>query len=164
MTRRLLMVLSVFILVEFAVFYWRHHDMVRLSLSRETVIGDPGFSREAASVLDKRSHQPSRARRIADVAEARGEQSLQIQALERIVSEFPQDPVAASDWRRRFAKRAGSKKPSGSTLRSSVSKRRRADPPPAFSAPAPAPPVRRAEAPAMTPPRFFRSRVRLVLD
>ena len=27
MTRRLLMVLSVFILVEFAVFYWRHHDM-----------------------------------------------------------------------------------------------------------------------------------------
>ena len=94
MTRRLLMVLSVFILVEFAVFYWRHHDMVRLSLSRETVIGDPGCSREAASVLDKRSHQPSRARRIADVAEARGEQSLQIQALERIVSEFPQDPVA----------------------------------------------------------------------
>jgi len=32
--------------------------------------------------------------RIADVAEARGEQSLQIQALERIVSEFPEDPAA----------------------------------------------------------------------
>jgi hypothetical protein len=94
MTRRLLTVLSVFILVEFAVFYWRHHDMVRLSLSRETVIGDPGFSREAASVLANDHISRRVLDRIADVAEARGEQSLQIQALERIVSEFPQDPVA----------------------------------------------------------------------
>jgi hypothetical protein len=94
MTRRLLTVLSVFILVEFAVFYWRHHDMVRLSLSRQTVIGDPGFSQEAASVLVNDHISRRVLDRIADVAEARGERRLQIQALERIVSEFPEDPAA----------------------------------------------------------------------
>ena len=96
MTRRLLTVLSVFILVEFAVFYWRHHDVVRLSLSRETVIGDPGFSNEASSVLANDRVSRRVLERIADVAEVRGEQGLQIRALERIFSDFPQDPAARS--------------------------------------------------------------------
>jgi thioredoxin-like negative regulator of GroEL len=65
-----------------------------LSLSRETVIGDSGFSQEAASVLANDHISRRVLDRIADVAEARGEQSLQIKALERIVSEFPQDPAA----------------------------------------------------------------------
>ena len=96
MTRRLLTVLSVFLLVEFAVFYWRHHDVVRLSLSRETVIGDPGFSNEASSVLANDRVSRRVLERIADVAEVRGEQGLQIRALERIFSDFPQDLAARS--------------------------------------------------------------------
>ena len=51
MTRRLLGVLVIFVLVEVGVFYWRHHDVVRLSLSRDMVIADPAFPDEAKSVL-----------------------------------------------------------------------------------------------------------------
>ena len=94
MTRRLLAALAVFVLVEMGVFYWRHHDVVRLSLSREFVIADPEFSSAATAVLGEEEVSRRVLERIADVAQVRGERDLQIRALERIVEDFPADTDA----------------------------------------------------------------------
>ena len=94
MRNRLLTAFAVFLLVEVGVFYWRHHDVVRLSLGREYVIADPSFSGAAASVLEEQQVSRRVLERIADVAQVRGERELQIRALERIVEAFAQDTEA----------------------------------------------------------------------
>jgi tetratricopeptide (TPR) repeat protein len=91
MRRRLLVAFTVFVLVELGVFYWRHHDLVRLSLGREFVIADPKFTSAATSVLSEEEVSRRVLERIADVAGVRGERDLQIRALERIVQAFPDD-------------------------------------------------------------------------
>jgi Flp pilus assembly protein TadD len=95
MTRRLLAAIAVLVIVELGVFYWRHHDVVRLSLSRELVIADPEFTGAAASVLEEEEQVSRRVlERIADVAQVRGERDLQIRALQRIADAFPDDAEA----------------------------------------------------------------------
>jgi hypothetical protein len=94
MTRRLLLVLAVFVVVEVAVFYWRHHDVVHLSLRREAVIADPAFPAKASSVLARDQVSRRVLERIVDVAQVRGEHGLRVRALERIVAEFPDDAEA----------------------------------------------------------------------
>jgi thioredoxin-like negative regulator of GroEL len=91
MTRRLLGVLAIFVIVEVAVFYWRHHDVVRLSLSRDMVIADPAFPDEATAVLAGDRVSRRVLERIADVAQVRGEHDLRVRALERIAADFPDD-------------------------------------------------------------------------
>jgi hypothetical protein len=92
MTRRLLAALAIFVAVEASVFYWRHHDVVHLSLPREVVLGDPAFAAEAAAVLTRDHVSRRLLERIADVAHERGERDLQIQALGRIADASRGDP------------------------------------------------------------------------
>jgi hypothetical protein len=53
MTARLVTALAVFVLVEVGVFYWQHHDVVRLSMGRSAVLADEAFPDTARAVLSR---------------------------------------------------------------------------------------------------------------
>lgn len=91
MTRRVLMALAVFVAVELGVFYWRHHDVVRLSVSRDAVVADSQFSETARAVLARDRISRRVLERVADVAHERQEFDLQVRALERIAGTYPED-------------------------------------------------------------------------
>lgn len=91
MTMRLVTVLAVFVAVELGVFYWRHHDVVRLSVSRATVVADAEFPAAARSVLARDRISRRVLERVADVAHERQEFDLQVRALERIAGTYPED-------------------------------------------------------------------------
>jgi len=91
MTMRLVTVLAVFVAVELGVFYWRHHDVVRLSVSRSTVVADAAFPEAARAVLARDRISRRVLERVADVAHERREFDLQVRALERIAGTYPED-------------------------------------------------------------------------
>lgn len=94
MTKRLLIVLALFVAVELSVFYWRHHDVVRLSLDRQTVIADAAFPEAASAVLTRDRVSRRVLERVADVAHERREYDLQVRALERIAGTYPEEAHA----------------------------------------------------------------------
>jgi thioredoxin-like negative regulator of GroEL len=91
MTLRLMTVLALVVAVEVGAFYWRHHDVVRLSVSRGTVVADAGFPEAARAVLARERISRRVLERVADVAHERQEFDLQIRALERIAGTYPDD-------------------------------------------------------------------------
>lgn len=94
MTMRLVTVIAVLVAVELGVFYWRHQDVVRLSVSRATVVADTAFPDAARAVLARDRISRRVLERVADVARERREFDLQLHALQRIAGTYPEDGKA----------------------------------------------------------------------
>jgi Flp pilus assembly protein TadD len=93
-TRRLVASLAALVVIELSFFYVQHHDVVRLSQARETLIADAQFPETAMAVLARERVSRRVLERVADVAGERQEFALKVRALERIVSTVPADAEA----------------------------------------------------------------------